>query len=69
MPTALLPAGEPLGFPDCPKCPYRLTGPARICVACAGKTLDAIGPRACPVCSQRLGNDGPGRNWLCDDGH
>lgn len=67
MPTAPLPAGEPLGFPDCAKCPYRLAGPARICVACAGKTLDAVGPRACPVCSQRLDNGGSCRNWLCDD--
>lgn len=42
-------------------------GPARICVACASKTLEAIEPGACPVCSQILGTDGTCPNWLCDD--
>jgi predicted amidophosphoribosyltransferase len=64
-PIAVLPAGEPPGFPQCPTCPYRLMGPAWICVACASKTLEAIAPRACPVCSQRLENDSPCRNSLC----
>lgn len=62
-----LPAGEPLGFPKCGKCPYRLTGPARICAACAGKSLDAVGPEACPNCSQRLDEGESCRNWLCHD--
>jgi predicted amidophosphoribosyltransferase len=44
-------------------------GPARICVACAGKTLEAIEPGACPVCSQILGPDGTCPNWLCADPH
>jgi len=65
--SAELPAGEPLGFPQCARCPYRRTGPARICVACASKTLEAIEPGACPVCSQILGEDGACPNWLCDD--
>jgi predicted amidophosphoribosyltransferase len=64
-PIAVLPAGEPPGFPQCPKCAYRLMGPAWICVACASKTLEAIAPRACPVCSQRLEDDSPCRNSLC----
>ena len=64
-PIAVLPAGEPPGFPQCPTCPYRLMGPAWICVACASKTLEAIAPRACPVCSQRLDDDSPCRNSLC----
>jgi predicted amidophosphoribosyltransferase len=34
-------------------------------VACASKTLEAIAPRACPVCSQRLDDDSPCRNSLC----
>lgn len=42
-------------------------GPARICVDCAGQTLEAVGPSACPVCSQILGADGTCPNWLCDD--
>lgn len=62
-----LPAGEPLGFPRCQRCPYRRAGPAQICVACAGKTLEAIEPGACPVCSQMLGRDRTCPNWLCDD--
>jgi predicted amidophosphoribosyltransferase len=66
-PIAVLPAGEPPGFPQCPKCPYRLMGPAWICVNCASKTLEAIAPRACPICSQRLEDDGPCRNSLCRD--
>jgi predicted amidophosphoribosyltransferase len=64
-PIAVPPAGEPPGFPKCPTCPYRLMGPAWICVACASETLEAIASRACPVCSQRLENDGPCRNSLC----
>jgi predicted amidophosphoribosyltransferase len=64
-PIAVLPAGEPPGFPQCPTCPYRLMGPAWICVACASKTLEAIASRACPVCSQRLDDDSPCRNSLC----
>jgi predicted amidophosphoribosyltransferase len=65
--SAELPAGEPLGFPKCIRCPYRRTGPARICVSCASKTLEGIEPSACPVCSQLLGADGTCPNWLCDD--
>jgi predicted amidophosphoribosyltransferase len=66
-PAALLPAGEPLGFPRCSKCPYRRMGPAWICAQCASKTLESIAPGACPVCSQMLDGDSPCRNWLCED--
>jgi predicted amidophosphoribosyltransferase len=65
--VAVLPAGEPPGFPQCPVCPYRLMGPARICVTCASRTLDAIAARACPICSQRLEGDSTCRNSLCRD--
>ena len=63
----LLPAGEPLGFPGCPACPYWRMGPARICVPCAAKTIEAVGTGACPVCSQFLDEDGDCPNWLCTD--
>ena len=63
----MLPAGEPPGFPLCPKCPYARAGPAWICVQCAGRTLEAIALRACPICSQRLEGDSPCRNRLCRD--
>jgi predicted amidophosphoribosyltransferase len=66
-PIAVLPAGEPPGFPGCRRCPYRLTGPAWICVDCASRTLEAIAPRACPTCSQRLDDDGRCWNSLCRD--
>jgi predicted amidophosphoribosyltransferase len=66
-PIAVLPAGDPPGFPQCLVCPYRLMGPAWICVQCASQTLEAIGPRACPVCSQRLADGDPCRNNLCRD--
>jgi predicted amidophosphoribosyltransferase len=66
-PIAVLPAGEPPGFPACGKCPYGRTGPAWICVSCAGRTLEAIAPVACPICSQRLDGGGPCRNSLCRD--
>lgn len=65
--SAELPAGEPLGFPKCARCPYMRMGPARICVACASTALEAIEPGACPVCSQILSEDGRCPNWLCDD--
>lgn len=62
-----LPAGEPLGFPQCQKCPYVRVGPARICAACASRALEQIVQQACPVCSQMLDGDGSCPNWLCDD--
>ena len=62
-----LPAGEPLGFPQCQKCPYVRVGPARICTACASRALEQIVQQACPVCSQMLDSDGCCPNWLCDD--
>lgn len=34
---------------------------------CAGKTLEAIAERACPICSQRLGGRESCRNALCTD--
>jgi predicted amidophosphoribosyltransferase len=66
-PAAELPAGPPLGFPRCQKCPYVRVGPARICVGCARTSLEPIAARACPVCSQMLAADGSCPNWLCTD--
>ncbi len=65
--AAELPAGEPLGFPRCPRCPYVKVGPPRLCVACASMSLELVGSAACPVCSQMLDDGGPCRNWLCSD--
>jgi predicted amidophosphoribosyltransferase len=66
-PPEVLPAGEPLGFPRCQRCPYVRVGPARICTECASQALERIVRQACPVCSQILPADGSCPNWLCDD--
>ncbi|MFG2637923.1 ComF family protein [Streptomyces sp. NPDC048362] len=61
--TAGLP--DPAGFPGCPVCAYRVTGTARLCSDCAGRTLQAVAEPHCPVCSQALA---PGRqcsNRVC----
>ncbi|GHJ34760.1 hypothetical protein [Streptomyces sp. TS71-3] len=58
---------EPLGFPNCPACPHRLTGRPSICAACAARTLRPLAPRHCSVCSQSW-NEGQTtcRNAICD---
>jgi predicted amidophosphoribosyltransferase len=66
-PPEPFPAGEPLGFPRCQRCPYVRVGPARICAECASEALERIVRQACPVCSQMLADDGSCPNWLCDD--
>ena len=61
------PVGEPLGFPNCPLCPYVIAGPVRVCAECAARTLTPIADRHCPICSQAI-TDGQGcRNALCRD--
>lgn len=53
------------GFPACPVCAYAVTGTARLCSDCAGRTLQPVADPHCPVCSQALA---PGRlcaNRLC----
>ena len=57
---------QPLGFPQCPTCPYRFNGTPGVCAACAAQTLRALAEHHCAVCSQSL--DGPGaacRNPIC----
>jgi len=36
-------------------------------VACASQTIEDIAPVACPVCCQKLAEDGSCPNWLCRD--
>jgi predicted amidophosphoribosyltransferase len=62
MPAAELPAA---GFPDCPRCTYFRSGPARVCLACASPQLIPPGPDACAVCAQRPRPDGACPNELC----
>lgn len=62
-----LPAGAPLGFPNCPRCPYVVNGPVRVCTECAAETITPVPERHCPVCSQALDSRGNCYNRLCSD--
>lgn len=57
--------GHP-SFPECPKCPYLLTGPPNLCLTCASATFTNISTDSCPICSQQLRN-GQCMNYLCSD--
>ena len=52
-------------FPDCHDCALFRSGPAAACLACAYGQISRPGPVACPVCAQRLANNGRCRNELC----
>jgi predicted amidophosphoribosyltransferase len=55
VPTSL---PEPLGFPRCPDCAYKLTGAPATCAACANATLPQVAAAHCSVCSQALADAG-----------
>jgi predicted amidophosphoribosyltransferase len=61
-----LPAGKPLGFPNCQKCPYVINGPVHVCAACAAQTITHVPQQHCEICSQDTSTTG-GRctNQLC----
>lgn len=61
------PAGAPLGFPYCPRCPYLQGGSSDVCFSCARRAFEPIAPTPCGVCSQFLEPDGACPNWLCAD--
>jgi predicted amidophosphoribosyltransferase len=52
-------------FPACRRCERFSAGTAGVCLACAGRRLDAPGPDACPVCSQRAEAGRRCPNELC----
>lgn len=52
---------EPLGFPRCRECAYRIVGTAAVCAACATKTIKPIADAHCLTCSQSLSEP----NALC----
>jgi predicted amidophosphoribosyltransferase len=54
-------------FPDCHDCRSFRDGPASLCFACASRRLTRPDASACPVCSQRTGDDGRCPNQLCRD--
>ncbi|WP_328436217.1 ComF family protein [Streptomyces sp. NBC_00444] len=61
--TTALP--DPAGFPNCPVCAYAVTGTARLCSDCAGRTLQPVADSHCPVCSQTTLSGRPCANRLC----
>ena len=52
-------------FPRCHDCGQLRTGPAAGCMACAQPWLERPSVSACPVCDQRLREDGRCANELC----
>ena len=63
--TTTLP--EPAGFPNCPRCAFAVTGAARLCSQCAGRTLQPVAVSHCPVCSQTVAPGQACSNRLCSD--
>jgi predicted amidophosphoribosyltransferase len=55
----------PVTFPGCHDCDQFRTGPAARCMACARPRLELPGESACPVCDQRVRDDGLCANELC----
>ncbi|GGJ48619.1 hypothetical protein [Streptomyces brasiliensis] len=56
---------EPAGFPECPACAYVVTGTARLCSDCAGRTLQPVSGSHCSSCSQAVAPGRPCGNRLC----
>ena len=56
---------SPVRFPGCHDCEHFRSGTAARCMACAQPSLDRPGVTACPVCDQRVGEDGRCANELC----
>lgn len=52
-------------FPACQACGQFRTGPAARCMACTRPRLERPDPSACPVCAQRVREDGRCANELC----
>lgn len=62
----LPPRPEPLGFGNCGRCAYRLTGDVVTCFDCAWSTLDALGDDTCSLCEGALNEDRTCGNPLCN---
>jgi predicted amidophosphoribosyltransferase len=56
---------RPLGFGQCPHCPYLKHGTPEICFDCASGIVDQIPGRRCSVCDGTLGEDGRCGNTMC----
>lgn len=62
--TLPAPAGPPLGFPNCPACPYLIHGASSTCIDCALSTIPPLTGRRCPICAQ-LVDQSTCRNKIC----
>ncbi|MFE6912285.1 hypothetical protein [Streptomyces erythrochromogenes] len=49
---------QPLGFPQCPKCPYVRIGSPEVCALCASKSIKPLAALHCELCSQTLSAPG-----------
>jgi predicted amidophosphoribosyltransferase len=56
---------SPTGFGTCGQCPYRDTGSAALCFACASQTMTDVSDDRCMVCDQELRGDGTCINYWC----
>jgi predicted amidophosphoribosyltransferase len=58
-------AVQPAGFGSCGSCPYRDTGSAAICYACAASTIEPVSDSRCEICDQRLADGAACTNYWC----
>lgn len=56
---------EPLGFPNCPSCPYARNGFPEVCAACVASSTAPVPDDHCPTCCQRLAPGGECGNAIC----
>ena len=57
---------QPAGFGNCARCPYRVSGPAKICFDCAKSSFEGLAEDRCELCELALKDDGSCGNPLCD---
>jgi predicted amidophosphoribosyltransferase len=57
---------QPAGFGNCARCPYRVSGPAKICFDCAKSSFEGLAKDRCELCELALKDDGSCGNPLCD---
>lgn len=63
--SGVAPAIRPLGFPACPRCPYRVLERPDVCLACAAPRMRSPAGATCAVCEQQVGADGRCPNDWC----
>lgn len=56
---------QPAGFGNCVRCPYLVSGPAKVCFDCARSSFERLAKNRCELCELALGPDGSCGNPLC----